>query len=149
MKQLNTTGAYSVDGDVFAKICENFVGYFADEKTTADTIRACWEKYGYLADTHTAVAISAAEQYIAESGDMLPIVIDSTASPYKFANNVYRAVTAQDPESDLAALDALSEATGTAIPYPLAGLAQRKVRFKKVVSKDEMAAAVLAYLNIQ
>ena len=149
MKQLNTAGAYSVEGDVLAKITENFVGYFADEKTTAQTIRACWEKYNYLSDTHTAVAISAAEQYIAESGDTLPMVIDSTASPYKFANNVYRAVTDQEPESDLAALDALSNATKTDIPYPLAGLAQRKVRFEKVVKKEDMASAVLEYLNIQ
>ena len=149
MKQLNATGAYSVDAEVFAKITENFVGYFADEKTTADTIRACWDKYGYLADTHTAVAISAAEQYISESGDTIPMVIDSTASPYKFANNVYRAVTSEEPESDLAALDALSKATKTEIPYPLAGLAQRKVRFEKVVDKKDMAKAVLEYLNIQ
>ena len=149
MKQLNTAGAYSVEGDVLAKITENFVGYFADEKTTAQTIRACWEKYNYLSDTHTAVAISAAEQYIAESKDTLPMVIDSTASPYKFANNVYRAVTDQEPESDLAALDALSNATKTDIPYPLAGLAQRKVRFEKVVKKEDMASTVLEYLNIQ
>ena len=149
MKQLNTTGKYSVDADVFAKICENFIGYYADEATTAATIRTCWEKYGYLSDTHTAVAISAAEQYIAESGDTLPMVIDSTASPYKFANNVYRAVTAEEPESDLAALDALSDATNTEIPYPLSGLAQRKVRFEKVVQKEDMASAVLEYLNIQ
>ena len=149
MKRLSANGSYTVDTDVFAKITENFIGYFADEKTTADTIRACWEKYGYLSDTHTAVAISAAEQYIAESGDMLPMVIDSTASPYKFANNVYRAVSAQEPESDLAALDALSKETETEIPYPLAGLAQRKVRFERVVAKEDMAFAVLEYLNIQ
>ena len=149
MKQLNTAGKYRVDADVFEKICENFVGYFADENTTADTIRACWKKYGYLSDTHTAVAISAAEQYMSETGDMLPMVIDSTASPYKFANNVYRAVTAQEPESDLEALDALSAATNTEIPYPLADLAERKVRFEKVVNKEDMAKAVLEYLNIE
>ena len=149
MKQLNTNGAYRVDSDVLATIRENFVGYFADEKTTADTISTCWKKHGYLADTHTAVAISAAEQYIKESGDKLPMVIDSTASPYKFANNVYRAVTAREPESDLAALDALAEATSTNIPYPLAGLAQRTVRFEKVVAKEDMATAVLEYLGIK
>ena len=149
MKQLSTNGVYHVDADVFAKISENFVGYFADEETTANTISNCWEQYGYLADTHTAVAISAAEQYIKESGDMLPMVIDSTASPYKFANNVYRAVTKNEPENDLAALDALAEATNTAIPYPLCGLAQRKVRFDKVVAKEEMVAAVLEYLGIE
>ena len=77
------------------------------------------------------------------------MVIDSTASPYKFANNVYRAVASEEPESDLAALDALSAATKTEIPYPLAGLAQRKVRFEKVVNKEDMAAAVLEYLGIK
>ena len=149
MKAINKTGAYRVDDDVFAKITDNFVGYFADEKATADTIRNTWEKYCYLCDTHTAVAICAAEQYAKETGETIPMVIDSTASPYKFANNVYRAVTAQEPESDLAALDALRDVTNTAIPYPLAGLAQRKVRFEKVVKKEDMAAAVLEYLNIQ
>ena len=149
MKQLNNHGAYTVDADVFEKITENFVGYFSDEKTTAETIHSCFEKYGYLCDTHTAVAISAAEQYITETGDTMPMVIDSTASPYKFANNVYLAVTAQEPENDLAALDALANATNTEIPYPLAGLAQRKVRFEKVVKKEDMPLAVLDYLGIQ
>ena len=133
---------------ILAKITENFVGYFADEKTTAQTIRACWEKYNYLSDTHTAVAISAAEQYITESGDTLPMVIDSTASPYKFANNVYKAVTGKLPTDDLSALDDLSTATATEIPYPLAGLATRKVRFDKVVKREEMATAVLDYLGL-
>ena len=95
------------------------------------------------------MAISAAEQYVKETGDLTPMVIDSTASPYKFANNVYRAVTAQEPESDLAALDALSKATNTEIPYPLAGLAKRPVNFKKVVARDKMADAVLEYLVSQ
>lgn len=149
MKQLNDNGAYTVDADVFAQITKNFVGYFADEEKTAETIHTCFEKYGYLCDTHTAVAISAAQQYIEETGDVLPMVIDSTASPYKFANNVYRAVTEQEPESDLAALDALADATNTEIPYPLAGLAQRKVRFEKVVKKEDMPLAVLDYLGIQ
>ena len=45
-------------------------------------------------------------------------------------------------------LDELSAATKTEIPYPLAGLADRKVRFTQTVAKDEMADAVLKYLNI-
>ena len=130
-----------------AKIKENFIGYYADEKETAKTIRETYDRYGYLADTHTAVAISAANQYVAETGDALPIVIDSTASPYKFANDVYLAVAGEAAESELAALDALSARTNTEIPYPLAGLANRQVNFTKVVDKTEMSAAVLEYLG--
>ncbi len=148
MEELKTNGVYSVDGETLAEIQENFIGYFADEAATAATIKETYEKNGYLADTHTAVAISAARQYVKESGDTRPLVIDSTASPYKFANNVYRAVTGKEPTSDLDALDELSAATDTAIPYPLSGLAKRTVRFTDVVEKDEMANAVLSYLGI-
>ncbi len=148
MGALKKNGVYTVDADVLAEIQENFVGYFADEKATAAMIHDTYCEHGYLADTHTAVAISAAKQYVAESGDTRPMIIDSTASPYKFANNVYRAVTEQEPTSDLDALDELSRATGTEIPYPLAGLADRSVRFTDVVERDAMAAAVLSYLGI-
>ena len=147
MEQLKRDGAYTVDAEILSEIKKNFSGYYTDEATTSKTIHDTFEKYGYLADTHTAVAIHAAEQYVRESGDTRPMIIDSTASPYKFANDVYRAVTGKEATSELDALDELAAATGTEIPYPLAGLASRKVNFEKVVDKSEMAAAVLEYLG--
>ena len=147
MKALKETGCYTVDKDILDEIRTNFSGYYTDEATTAKTIHDTFEKFGYLADTHTAVAIHAAEAYVAETGDSRPMVIDSTASPYKFANNVYRAVSGKDATSELEALDALSAETKTEIPYPLAGLASRKVRFEQVVDKDQMAQTVLEYLD--
>ena len=128
-------------------IKESFSGYYTDEEQTAATIRDTYEHYGYLADPHTAVAIHAAEQYIKESGDCIPMVVDSTASPYKFANHVDRAVTGKEADSDLAALEQLSAATGTEIPYPLAGLASRRVRFESTIEKADMADAVRAYVK--
>ncbi len=147
MKALKETGAYTVDADVLAQIQENFVGYYADEPQTADTIKRTYEECNYLSDTHTAVAIYAAEQYLADTKETIPMVVDSTASPYKFANNVYRSLTGKDPESDLAALDQLTALTGVEIPYPLAGLAQRRVNFTKVCDRTEMAKAVLEYIE--
>lgn len=149
MESLQANGRYTVDNDVLKTITDNFSGYFADEAETAATIRRIYAQYGYLADTHTAVAISAATQYTAKTGDSRPMVIDSTASPYKFANNVYRSVTGTVPENDLAALDALSAETGTDIPYPLAGLADRPIRFQTVIERTDMANAVLRYLELQ
>ncbi|MBQ8310393.1 MAG: threonine synthase [Clostridia bacterium] len=148
MDALKSNGCYTVDADVKAEIDKNFVGYYADENETANIINETYQSYGYLSDTHTAVAISAAKQYVAETGDTHPTVIDSTASPYKFANNVYRSITGKEATNDLDALDELSAATTTEIPYPLAGLASRAVRFTEVVKRDEMADAVLKYLNI-
>ena len=143
MESLKKDGAYTVDADVLAAINQNFSGYFADEAATAETIKTYFEKYGYLADTHTAVALSAAEQYIATLDEVRPTVVDSTASPYKFAADVYESLGKTQPADPLAALDELAAATDTEIPYPLRGLGQREVRFTKVIDAEEMPAAVL------
>ena len=143
MESLKKDGAYIVDAEVLAAITENFSGYFADETATAETIKTYFEKYGYLADTHTAVALSAAEQYIATLNEVRPTVVDSTASPYKFAADVYESLGKTQPADPLAALDELAAATATEIPYPLRGLGEREVRFTQVIDAADMPAAVL------
>ena len=147
MESLKKDGAYTVEADVLAAIGENFSGYFADELATAATIKAYFEQYGYLADTHTAVALSAAEQYVATlaEGDVRPVVVDSTASPYKFAADVYESLGKTQPADPLEALDALAADTNTVIPYPLRGLGEREVRFEQVIDAEDMPAAVLEY----
>ena len=147
MAALNKNGAYTVDADVKAAIDASFKGYFADEDKTAATIREIMKKYNYLADTHTAVALSAAKQYIEESGDQRPMVVASTASPYKFAADVYASLYGEKPADALAALDALSANTKTEIPYPLCGIGKRTVRFTDVVDSDKMWNAVSAYVE--
>ena len=145
MEALRETGTYTVDADVLQAIRETFVGYFASEEETAETIRRTFDKDGYLADPHTAVAITAAKKYRAETEDTTPTVIASTASPFKFANNVYRSVTESEPSGDLEALDELAAKTGKKIPYPLAGLASREIRFRTVCDCREMPGIILNF----
>ena len=147
MESLKKDGAYTVEADVLSAINANFSGYFADEATTAATIKAYFEEYGYLADTHTAVALASAEQYIStlDASDVRPMVVDSTASPYKFAADVYESLGKTQPADPLAALDELATATNTEIPYPLRGLGEREVRFTRVIDADEMPAVVLEW----
>ncbi len=147
MDSLKNTGAYTVEPAVLSEIAANFSGYFADEATTAATIRDYYANSGYLADTHTAVALSCAEQYLTTlaPGEIRPIIVDSTASPYKFAADVYTSLLGSAPSDPLAALDELSHATDTAIPYPLCGLAERKVNFTAVIDANDMPTAVLDY----
>lgn len=147
MADLAQKGAYEVSGEVKEKIDESFKGYFADEGETAATIRKYFTEYGYLADTHTSVALSAAEKYIAETGDRTPMVVASTASPYKFAADVCASLGMEKPEDDLDALDMLKKATCTEIPYPLCGIAERKVRFTETVNARDMLDAVKRYIG--
>ena len=147
MKKLASEGCYEVSADVKAKIDENFKGYYADETSCAATIKTYFEKHGYLSDTHTAVALYSAEQYIAESGDHTPMVVASTASPYKFAADVCASLGYNKPEDDLDALALLKDVSGMDISYPLKDLDKRTVRFNKTVDPSEMLDAVKEYLN--
>ena len=147
MDALKRKGVYTVEKEILEKIRESFEGYFADEATTEQTIQSVYRSFHYLSDTHTAVAIAAAEQYRKESGDISPMVVASTASPYKFANHVYRAVSGKDATSDLQALDDLSKLTDTKIPYPLVGLASRKVRFQKVIDREDIIKAIFDFID--
>ncbi len=145
MKQLSETGKYAVDANTLAAIQNDFVGYFATEEATAQTVLQFWKDQNYLADPHTAVALYAAQTYVKESGDSAPMVVDSTASPYKFANNVFRSITGKEPGGDLEALEELTQLTGVQIPYPLAGLKDRTVRFTEVCKPSEMIDRVLQF----
>ena len=145
MSALAKDGKYTVDADVKAKIDESFVGYFCDEDLTAKTIRDTFAAHHYLCDTHTAVGLAAARQYIAAHGGTRKIVLASTASPYKFANDVYTALTGKSADDELSALSALAAYSHTEIPAPLAGIDKRTVRFTKTVDVCDMPADVLSF----
>ena len=146
MKKLNTTGKYTVDSDIKAIIDENFVGYYADEASTANTLAKFYNELEYLADTHTSVALHCAQAYLEESGDNRKIVVASTASPYKFAADVYKSITAKEASADTGALDDLSALSKTEITYPLKNLAQRKVNFDTVIEKSDMLSEVYKFM---
>ena len=145
MTKLNTVGEYNVADEIRTLIGEDFCGYCADESETAATLKACFDGTGNLIDTHTAVALYCADKYREESGDTKTMVVASTASPYKFASDVYKSITDKEPLFGLAALDMLSSLTKTEITYPLKGIADRAVRFDEVIEKSEMAAKVLEF----
>ena len=146
MEELKSCGKYSVDADTLAKINETFVGYFADEDETASTIRKYFSDYSYLADTHTAVALACAEKYRTENTDGRVIVTASTASPYKFAADVYRSLTGKSPSGDLEALDELKDLTAVPIPFPLDGIGERKIRFTGAIEKSDMKKYLLEHI---
>ena len=146
MKLLSETGRYEVSSEVMEKIKENFVGYFADEDETATTLRKTYNDFGYLADTHTSVALNCAEKYINATNDTTPMVVVSTASPYKFAADVYKSITKTQASDGTAALDELSSLTNTEISYPLKNLDTRKVNFYTVIETQDMLEAVYKFM---
>lgn len=145
MAELSKMGEYTVSSETLKKIREVFVGEYADEKETSDTIAEYFKCHSYLADTHTSVGLASAEKYIKSSGDKLPMIVDSTASPFKFAFDVYSSVKGEKCDDPLEALELLSSFSGVEIPYPLSGLEERKVRFTKVIDACDMANEVFEF----
>ena len=146
--ELNKTGKYTVDDDVLGKIREIFWGGCCTEEKTMATIKETLDKYDYLIDTHTAVAVGVYNEYKEVTGDIRPTVIASTASPYKFANSVIEAIGEEVTSDEFETVRKLSKVTSTKIPSPLEALENAEVRFNNVCEKTEMKAVVLKVLGI-
>ena len=72
-----------------------------------------------------------------------PMVVLSTASPFKFPRDVLAALGETAPESDFAAMAALTAKTGAAAPASLRELDRLPVRFNTVIEPAEIRAAAL------
>ncbi len=140
MKELKETGIYTLDPATHAALRAEFSAAAADGEETAATIRRYFEKYGYLADPHTAVALSVYEKWMAsEEGNGAPTVVLSTASPYKFSRPVLAALGEESTGDEFADMEKLSALTNTAIPAPLAALAGKPVVHTAISDIDKMA----------
>ena len=147
MDELNRTGRYEVSERVKEKIQRLFVGYCCDDTVTQKVISTIYRSFDYLIDPHTAVGFSALTQYREETGDMTPTVVASTASPFKFCDNVLGALVETNLRDGLDILDQLSEKTGQPVPAPLAGLRGKQPRFQRTEEKEHMVDAVLDMLK--
>lgn len=150
MAELSTSGKYSVSKEMINKIQSVFDAGFTAEKDVNKTIKEHFDNYKYLCDTHTAVAVNVYEQYVSSTGDDIPTVIDSTASPYKFSKSVLTAVLGgKEPELDeFDIVDELNKVTGADVPKPLANLKNKTVRFNNVCNKEDMSKMVFSLLDL-
>ena len=142
MKQLNETGSYTVRPETLAAIQESFACGWSSEAQVAEEIRARYEQDHYLCDTHTAVAFHVAAQH---KRDGVPMVVLSTASPFKFPRSVLEALGHAAPANDFEAMQQLEEATGCTAPASLSALRQKAERFHTVIDPEQIAQVALRY----
>ena len=148
MKALNTEGKYVITPEMKEKLSEFFGGY-ASEAETAETIKKVYEEDKYIMDTHTAVAATVYDKYVAETGDTTPTVIASTASPYKFTRSVMNAIDhTYDSKTDFELIDELNKISGVAIPQAIEDIRSAPVLHDTVCDKSEMEATVKSILKL-
>ena len=139
MQELSATGKYTVDAETLAKIQQSFAAGYADDADGAAEIKARFDGDHYLCDTHTAVAFRVAETRRTDA----PMVVLSTASPFKFPRDVLTALGGEAPASDFAAMAALTAGTGAEAPASLRELDKLEVRFKTVLQPADIRTAAL------
>ena len=150
MVKLATDGIYKVSEEISKKVKENFFGGYCDDAMTTMVIKETYEKYGYLMDTHTAVAKAVYDEYVKKTLDKKVTVIASTASPYKFLNSVISSIdNGYDiNEDDFVKLEDLSKMTSTVVPKALKELKGKTIKFTEVCDKNQMKTTVKNILDM-
>ena len=138
MADLAEKGSYTVNSTTLETIRADFAAGCASDEEVAQEIKAIYQKVGYLCDPHTAVAFKVAREYQASSQSHNPMVVLSTASPYKFPRDVLTALGAEAPQSDFAAMDGLKALTNVPVPNSLAALRGQQEQFNQVIEPSQI-----------
>ena len=144
MQELNTQGVYTVPARLLEKIQSQFWAACCDDARAAEIIGRVYKEDGYLCDPHTASGWAAAEDYVAETGDNRPMVVLSTASPYKFPAAVLTAIGGGTSGDEFTQMARLSQITGVPVPKNLASLQGKPEKHTQVIDKDKMLSFVLS-----
>ena len=155
MKSLREVGYYEINEEQKEKLGD-FCGYYCDREETQKAIASLYNAEQYVIDTHTAVAADVYGKYRAETGDSRPVVIASTASPFKFTGSVIDALGSVKElpgntadMDDFALADLLSEISGVPVPRAVEEIRTAPVLHSKVVDAENMPQAVYDFLGIK
>ena len=149
MEALSSGGEYTITEEMKEGLAD-FYGNFLSEGETREAISATYYGSGYVIDPHTAVAAGVYQKYLRDTEDRTPVVIASTASPYKFTRSVMDAVSDRyEGLDDFALVDALSALTGISVPGAVEEIRTAPVLHDTVVDAEEMPETVRKILGIR
>ena len=137
MGQLQRQGYYRTPESVMKAFRRDFFGGYASDEDCFRAIDGLYRETNYLMDPHTAVAYAVSRAYRESTGDNRPMVVLATASPYKFAPDVLRALRQEDAQG-FAALRRLQEKTGVPIPKNLSELEGLPELHRDVIDISQM-----------
>ena len=153
MASLSSTGRYSVRAEELKQMQAEFYAGYAGEGDTVDCIYEFFEEYGYPMDTHTGVAMSVAQRYEEKmkkdnpKEELPPMVVVSTASPYKFPQDVLYALTGNDVKDSFKGIKRINLLTAMKVPEPLKAIRYKPILFKQTVTTEKMFDEVLKFIG--
>lgn len=147
MQSLKDNKSYSISLDELTTLQDLMWAGWCDDEKAMDTIAEIEDEYDYPMDTHTAVAMYVSENYISTSGDDRPMVVVSTASPYKFPQAVYMAMTGEQIDDAFEASEALYEHTAMDIPEQISALKTKPFVHTSVCEKDDILDKIISFIS--
>lgn len=142
MHQLVQDGHYQVSSTLLKHIKKDFAAGFTNNDQILESIQQVFHDSQMVIDPHTAAGYHVMREYQQRDPDT-PMVLLSTASPYKFSDAVAKALLRQEFTSPIKATQAILRATGAPIPKNLSRLWKLPQRDADIISKDKM----LNYIN--
>ncbi len=147
MKSLRETGRLEVSEQERKGIEKEFgAAWIGDEETQA-VIAQVYNSFGYLLDPHTAVGFGVYLHTGAKEAAPVHTVLMATAHPFKFPPAVSAALELEAAEDPFQTLEDICACTGMHLPKPIEELKNKPIRFSEIIQKEEMKAAVRAFIE--
>ncbi len=150
MTSLANDKRYEVSKEEMVKIKEEFFAGCANEDQTVECVYDFFEEFGYPLDTHTGVSVYVAQSYEDSKlvKDNVPAVVVSTASPYKFPQDVLYAITGNDVKDSFKGIKRLHAATAMEVPKSLMELRYKTPRFKNSAAPAKIFDEVVKFVDL-
>ena len=147
-RELREKGRFDMPLAYREGIGDKMRGGYAEEADCFAAIRDVFDQYHYVMDPHTAVGYQVARSLRGDAPSC-PLLLVSTASPYKFPEAVLSALQARPENADEMELSkALCRLSGMPVPQKLAELSELPVRHHLVCDKEDMERAIRTDLGL-
>ncbi len=152
MRALAKSGRYSIRAEELKAARELFFSGSTNEDETVECMYEFFMEYGYPMDTHTGVAMHVAQLYKEKveddiSAEAHPIVVVSTASPYKFPQDVLYALTGNDVKDSFKGVKRIHLLSAMKVPEAIKSVRYKPILFKTSVSPDKMLSEVEKFIG--
>lgn len=137
MHDLKNNGKYKVSDNILEKIQADFYFGFSSDENIENSIKEVYQNNKYLMDPHTAAGYKVMRDY-QKIDSKTPMILLSTASPYKFVDAVANAIMPDKSDDILANMHDIEAKTHVPIPENLLKVWAMPVLHKDVIKQDQM-----------
>ncbi|WP_429971361.1 threonine synthase [Fructilactobacillus sp. Tb1] len=146
MEELEATGKYKVSDELLDKLLKEFACGYSSDRDIEDSIRMVYDKYHYLMDPHTASGYKVMREAQSENPEV-PMILLSTASPYKFVDAVSDALFDQHDADVQVTTAKINDYTNVPVPEPLQAIWEKQTVNAPVIKPAEMSNFVYQKVN--